>query len=421
MSTLWLEVALVLVLIGINAVLAGSEMAFVTLREGQIKRLEKRGRKGAAAAHLARDPNRFLATVQVGITLAGFLASATAAVSLAEPLVEPLDFLGEAAEPTAIVAVTLVLSYLSLVFGELAPKRVALQRAEGWVTLFARPLVVTAALARPVVWALSRSTDIAVRLLGGDPSVRKEEMTKDEVREVIAARPGFHKIERTIMTGALEIADRTLREICVPRTSIISVRATDTVEEAARVLKNAGISRAPVAGESIDDLVGIVHFRDLIEATGYVGDLARPTPVLPESVSVMKALGELQKSRTYMAIVVDEYGGTEGIVTVEDVLEEIVGELYDEFDRDTAQVVRDSDGAIVLPGSFPIHDLQDLKISVSPGDYTTLTGLLMDRLGRMPQRGDQVQEGLWVIEVLGVTDRSVERVRLRRGSQTGRV
>jgi putative hemolysin len=418
-STLWLEVALVLVLIGVNAVLAGSEMAFVTLREGQIERLERRGRKGAAAARLARDPNRFLATVQVGITLAGFLASATAAVSLAEPLVEPLSFMGEAAEPTAIVAVTLVLSYLSLVFGELAPKRVALQRAEGWVTLFARPLVVTAAVARPVVWALSRSTDLAVRLLGGDPSVRKEELTKDEVREVIAARPGFHKIERTIMSGALEIAERTLREICVPRTSIISVRATDSVEEATRVLRDAGISRAPVASESIDDLVGIVHFRDLVEATAQVGELARPALALPESVSVMKALSELQKSRTHMAVVVDEYGGTEGLVTVEDVLEEIVGELYDEFDRDTAQVVRDPDGAITLPGSFPVHDLQDLKINIPSGEYSTLTGLLMDRLGRMPERGDQVQEGQWVIEVIAVTDRSVERVRLHRGGGGG--
>lgn len=178
MGDLWLELTLVIVLIGVNALLAGSEIAFVTLRDGQINRLERRSSAGKKAAALARDPNRFLATVQIGITLAGFLASATAAVSIAEPLVEPLGFVGGAAEPVAIVLVTLALAYLSLVFGELAPKRVALQRAERWETVFVRPLVVIAAVARPVVWLLARSTDVAVRLMGGDPSVAREELSK---------------------------------------------------------------------------------------------------------------------------------------------------------------------------------------------------------------------------------------------------
>lgn len=411
MGGIWFEVTVVLLLIGINAVLAGSEIAFVTLREAQIDRLERRHSAGKRAAALARDPNRFLATVQIGITLAGFLASATAAVSIAEPLVEPLGFLGGAAEPVAIVAITLILSYISLVFGELAPKRVALQRAEAWVTIFARPLNLIAALARPIVWLLARSTDMAVRLMGGDPSVAREELTREELREMVSSRPGFHRLERTIMSGALEIAERTLREIAVPRPSVLSVSYTDPVEEAVQALLSSGYSRAPVAGKDIDDIVGIVHLRDLINKSGQTGDHMRSVLVLPETVSVMKALAEMQKARTHMVVVVDEYGGTEGIATIEDILEEVVGEIYDEFDRDIVQVVRLEDGSLVLPGEFPVHDLHDLGINLEEGDFTTIGGFLMARLGRVPNRGDSVTDGGWTFVADQVRGRTIGRVR----------
>lgn len=412
MADVWLEIALVLVLIGVNAVLAGSEIAFVTLRDAQIDRLERRNRAGRLAAALARDPNRFLATVQIGITLAGFLASATAAVSIAEPLVQPLDFMGDAAEPVAIIAVTLVLSYLSLVFGELAPKRVALQRAEGWVTLFARPLVLIAAIARPIVSLLAGTTDIAVRLMGGDPAVAREELSKEELREIVSSRPGLHRVERTIMSGALEIADRSLRKIAVPRPSVVSVSATQSVDDALKALLASGFSRAPVTRADIDDIVGVVHLRDLIGKTGEVGEHARRALALPESLSVMKALGETQKARTHMAVVVDEYGGTEGIVTIEDILEEIVGEIYDEFDRDITEVQKLKDGSMVVPGDFPIHDLPDIGVSLADGDYTTIAGWLMGRLGRVPSRGEAVSEGEWNVSADRVHGRTIERVKL---------
>ena len=412
MADLWLEIGLVLVLIGVNALLAGSEIAFVTLHEGEINRLERRNRAGKIAAALARDPNRFLATVQIGITLAGFLASATAAVSLAEPLVGPLGFLGDLAEPVAIVAVTLVLSYLSLVFGELAPKRVALQRAEAWVTLFARPLVLAAALARPVVWLLAKSTDAAVRFMGGDPSVAREEMSKEELLHIVSSRPGFHRLERTIMSGALEIANRSLRDIAVPRPSVVAVRATDSVEVALDALLKSGFSRAPVTRADIDDIVAVVHLRDLIGKAGQVGTFARDALALPESLSVIKALGDMQEARTQMAIVVDEYGGTEGIVTIEDILEEVVGEIYDEFDRDIIEVKRLDDGSILLPGDFPIHDLSDIGVSLAEGEYSTISGLLMDRLGRVPTRGETVIDGEWRVTAEQVRGRKIARVRL---------
>lgn len=415
-ASLWIELGVVLLLITINAILAGSEMAFVTLRDAQIDRLAQGKGAGPAAAELARDPNRFLATVQIGITLSGFLASATAAVSIAEPLVEPLDFMGQAAEPVSVVVVTLILSYVSLVFGELAPKRVALQRAEGWVKLFARPLVITAAIARPIVWLLSHSTDIAVRLMGGDPAVRKEEMSKSELREIVSSRPGFHSLERTIMAGALQIADRSLREIAVPRPSVTSVRAEDNVEEALGVLLKAGVSRAPVTRKDIDDVVGVIHLRDLIGKSGLVGQIARDALALPESLSVMKALSEMQKARTHLAIVVDEYGGTEGIVTIEDILEEVVGEIYDEFDRDVLDVKRLDDGSFLLRGDFPVHDLDSLDIALTQGDYSSVSGLVMYLLGRVAQPGDSVTDADWTLEVVRTTGSTIDLIKVFRST-----
>jgi putative hemolysin len=414
LGALWLELTLVVVLIGINAILAGSEIAFVTLRDGQVDRLERKSNAGRKAAALARDPNRFLATVQIGITLAGFLASATAAVSIAEPLVEPLAFLNDAAEPVAIVLVTLVLSYLSLVFGELAPKRVALQRAERWVTFFARPLAMIAALARPIVWLLARSTDLAIRLMGGDPSVAREELSKEELREFVSWRPGFHRVERRIMSGALEIAERSLREIAIPRPSVVSIKGSDDVQEGQGILLASGFSRAPVTRDGIDDITGVVHLRDLIGKTGVVDEHTREALALPESLSVLGALGEMQRNRTHIAIVVDEYGGTEGIVTIEDVLEEVVGEIYDEFDRDITRVQRLPDGSMLVAGDFPIHDLGDIGVNLEGGEYTTLSGLMMSRLGRVPKRGERVIEGQWTLTAELMDGRTVSRIRLRQ-------
>lgn len=215
------------------------------------------------------------------------------------------------------------------------------------------------------------------------------------------------------MSGALEIAERSLREIAVPRPSVLSVHATDQVEEAQAELLASGFSRAPVTQKDVDDVIGVVHLRDLIGKTSVVSDHAREALALPESLSVMKALSEMQKNRTHIAIIIDEYGGTEGIVTIEDIIEEVVGEIYDEFDRDIARVQRLDDGSIVAAGDFPIHDLGDIGVSVEEGEYTTLSGLMMDRLGRVPKLGESVLEGGWNLTAEQVRGRTVSRIRLR--------
>ncbi|CAM3103206.1 hemolysin family protein [Stackebrandtia soli] len=389
------QILLVVVLMILNALFAGSEMALVTLRDAQIQRLEQTSRGGAVLAKLARDPNRFLATIQIGITLAGFLASATAAVSLSEPLVGPLSFLGSAAGPVAIVLVTIILTFVTLVVGELAPKRIAMQRAEGWAIIAARPLDLLATLSRPVVWLLGKTSDLIVRIFGVDPNAAKEEVSAEEIRDLVAGQQQFTAEQRTIIDGAFEIAQRLTREILVPRRDVVSLSSTLTPQDALDTLISSGHSRAPVVGKAgLDDIIGIVHIRDLIGVGGSLTDRARPCLILPDSLKVTDALRQMRDSREHFAGIVDEYGSIDGILTLEDLVEEIVGEIYDETDRDVLTVIRNPDGTLILPGSFPLHDLTDIDVDIDlpeHSDYTTVAGLLLDHLGHIAAVGDRIE------------------------------
>ncbi|MEV4657463.1 hemolysin family protein [Micromonospora sp. NPDC049301] len=413
------QLVLVAVLILINAALSGSEMALVTLREGQLRRLARRTRAGDRLVQLSRDPNRYLATIQLGITLAGFLASAAAAVSLAGPLVAPLGFLGAAARPTAVVLVTVALTFVTLVIGELAPKRLAMQRAERWALLSAGPLDLLARLSRPAVWLLSRATDAVVRLAGGNPRASREETTEEELREMLVSQRGLSAQQREILTGAFDIAGRTLREILVARREVTALPADLAAGEGVRRLAAAGRSRAPVTGPGgLDEVTGVVHIRDLVRAgKGTVGELARPPLLLPVTLPVSDALRQLRLEHQQLALVVDEHGGVDGIVTLEDLLAEVVGELYDETDRDVREVVREPDGSLLVPGDFPLHDLPDLGVRLSfplSREYTTVAGLMLARLRHLPgEPGETVRLPGLTLEVVEVADRAVRRVRLR--------
>jgi putative hemolysin len=407
------QLALVGFLIVLNAGFAGSEIALISLREGQLTRLARRSARGRALATLARQPNRFLSTIQIGITLAGFLASATAAVALAEPLVEPLGFLGRAARPAAIFTITLALTFLTLVFGELAPKRLAMQRAEGWALLAARPLSVLARITAPVIWLLSHATDLTVRLFGGDPDRDRQEVTQEEIRDLIATQSAYTAEQRRIIDGALEVADRTLRQLLVPRSRVVGLPAGLDVDVALARLTAAGHSRAPVYSDELDDADRTVSVLGLVGRTGTVADHARPASVLPESLNAVVALRELQSQRQQLALVVSEHGGVEGIITVEDLVEELVGEIYDEYDRDILSVEHRTDGSMVVPGAFPLHDLEDLGVELASKEVTTIGGLIAEHLGRIPHSGDRaVIEGV-ELEVLTVRRRAADRVRIR--------
>ncbi|HEX6969564.1 MAG TPA: hemolysin family protein [Micromonosporaceae bacterium] len=414
------QLALILVLVLLNAVLAGSEAALVSLRESQIRRLERTARSGPVLGRLARDPNRFLATIQIGITLAGFLASATAAVSLAAPLVEPLGFLGGAAEPVAITSVTVVLAFVTLVLGEIAPKRLAMQRAQRWALLAARPLALLATVSRPAVWLLSRATDSVVRLAGGDPNLPRQEVTTEELRDMIAAQRQLTPEDRLIISGAFDVAERILREILVPRRDVVALPTSMPAAQALRELQQARHTRAPVVGpDGLDDVVGLVHVRDLLDARGQVADHTNPALFLPDTLRVTEAIRRMRQHRQQLALVVDEHGSIDGIVTMEDLIEEIVGEIYDESDRDVQSVIREPDGALILPGSFPIHDLPDVGVDpedIEDGDYTTVAGLLLARLGHIPKTpGEVVELPRFRAQVVEVSGRAITKVRIRPG------
>jgi putative hemolysin len=422
------DLALIALLVLLNAAFAGSEMALISLREGQLRALEREGgQRAMRLVRLARDPNRFLATIQIGITMAGFLASATAAVSLAEPLVPRLDFLGTAAEPVAVACVTLILTFLTLVFGELAPKRLAMQSALPWALWVAKPLDLVSTLSRPLVALLGASTNLVVRMFGGHSETVAEELSPQELRDLVTSHESLNAEQREIISGALELHERMLREVLVPRGSVFSLQADVTVGEALNALVESGHSRAPVTrGNHLDDVLGVVHWHSLISGgEAPVGTVATPAMVLPDTARISNALRQFKIQRQQMALVIDEHGSVDGIVTLEDLLEEIVGEIYDETDPDTIGIEPAEDGSLTLPGTFPIHDLDDLGVIIDPpgtGDYATVAGIVLSLLGRIPDvPGDVVELEGWSIEVLAVAHHAVTQVRLRpssRGSAT---
>ncbi len=415
---MWVQIGLIFFLVLVNAALSGTEMAMVSLRSGQLHRLEQRSGAGVQLVQLARDPNRYLSTIQVGITLAGFLASASAAVTLAAPLREAFGFLGVAADAAAVVLVTIVLSYVTLVLGELAPKRIAMHRAERWALVAAKPLAAFSALARPVVWLLGVSTNAVVRLAGVDPHEPREQVSTEELELMVAAQDTLSKHQREVIAGAFEIAERRLRDVMRPRPAVFVLDAAQGAPAALEALVASGHTRAPVAvGSDLDRVTRVVHLRDLVgQPERPVSSLGSPPTLFPEGARVLPVLSELQRRHVQLAIVLDEYGAAVGLVSVEDLVEEIVGEIYDETDRDVLEVVTESDGAILAPGHFPVHDLEDLGVLDVPagGAYTTLAGMILDRLGRMPvASGESVIVAGHTFEVVELSARAIERVRIR--------
>ncbi|HYQ65272.1 hemolysin family protein [Actinophytocola sp.] len=418
MSGYWWNIVLVGVLVVLNALFAGSEIALISLREGQLRSLERRGTAACRTlVRLARDPNRFLATIQIGITLAGFLASAAAAVSLAEPVAPLFSFLGSAREAVAIALITLILTFFTLVFGELAPKRLAMQNAERWALTVARPLDFLSRLSRPAVWVLGKTTDLIVRVFGGDPKASSEQLSPEELRDLVIGHRGLNAEQRTIITGALEIHERILREVLVPRRNVFTIRADVPTPDARNALASSGHTRAPIVRDGhLDDVIGVVTLRDLLDDSRPLSEVARPPVVFPDSVRVSDALRRFKDEREQFALIANEHGAIDGIVTLEDLLEEIVGEIYDETDPDIMAVQTRPDGALQLPGTFPIHDLVDLGVEITDrpeGDYATIAGLVLTALGRIPtQPGDQVVLSEWTIEVTAVAHHAITEVRL---------
>ncbi|SDG07543.1 hemolysin family protein [Klenkia brasiliensis] len=405
MSDVWLNIVMVVVFVLIGGAFAGAEIALVSLRESQVRALGERGSRGRALSKLLGDPNRFLAAVQVGVTLAGFFSAAFGASTLSEPLGDWLTSLGlpqGVADPLSFVLVTIAISYLSLVVGELTPKRLALQRAEGFSLVVAGPLNRIAAAFRPVIWLLSRSTDLLVRLLGGDPKQSGESISQEELRDLVAAHESLSTDERRLIDEVFRAGGREVREVMTPRTEVDFLEASLTASRAAKLIADSGRSRYPVVGRTQDDVVGFVHVRDLLlpghpaGRAATVGDLAREVKQLPGTAGVLTALSEMRRESQHLAIVVDEYGGTDGIVTLEDLIEEVIGEIYDEYDEDAVpETDEPAEGPHDVDGLLNLDDFAEATgLELPQGPYETVAGWMLAELGRIPAVGDgAVHEG----------------------------
>ncbi|MFD7307189.1 hemolysin family protein [Promicromonospora sp. NPDC059942] len=417
----WVNVALVLVFILVGGVFAGTELALVSLRESQISRLEARGGRGARVAAVARDPNRFLAAVQIGVTVAGFFSAAYGASTLAPdfaPVLEGLGLPADVAATASLIVLTLVIAYLSLVLGELVPKRFALQRSQGVALVVGPPLDVFANLMRPVVWLLSVSTNAVVRLLGGDPRATSEGMTEEELRDVVVAHEGLPAEERRILSDVFDAAERSISEVMRPRGEVTFVDGALTVSEVLEIVRVSPYSRYPVTGTDFDDVTGLLHVRDLFGAPGTtpVRELTRSMLYLPATAHLIPALSQMRRERRHLAVVVDEYGGTDGIVTLEDLVEEMVGDIRDEYDA-LEGASQQAEGTSVVDAGVTIEEFADRTgVELADGPYETVAGYVVSRLGRIAEVGDQVHVADVDLVVTAVQGRRLTRLEVvRRG------
>lgn len=394
----WVNAGLVLLFVLIGGVFAGTELALVSLRESQLAQLEKRGERGRRVAAVARNPNRFLAAVQIGVTVAGFFSAAYGASTLAPdfaPILQRTGLSAGAAETVALIALTLVIAYLSLVLGELVPKRLALQRAAAVSLVVGPPLDRFASLMRPVVWLLSVSTNAVVRLLRADPSATSEELSEEELHHLVAGHEGLAEDERRIVSDVFHAADRSLAEVMRPRGEVAFLPAHLTTGEAAALVRDRPFSRYPVTGEDFDDVVGFVHVRDVlgVDPDLRIADMVRPILHLPSTNRLLTSMSTLRAQGSHIAVVVDEYGGTDGIVTLEDMVEEFVGDIRDEYDLPEPTLpLTGADGDV--DARITIEEFTDRTgVVLADGPYETAAGFVLARLGRLAVVGDRVAVG----------------------------
>jgi putative hemolysin len=422
-----LNIALVVVFVLIGGVFAATEMALVTLRESQVNGLALRGKRGQKVAGLARNPNTFLSAVQIGVTVAGFASAAFGAASIA-PFVSPLFIsLGlseQAASTVATLVLTLAIAYLSLVLGELAPKRLAIQRNAQFAYAVAPVLSGFATLMRPVIWLLSISTNAVVRLLGGDPNKSSDELSDEELRDIVTSHEGLPEDERRILDDVLSLRDRQISEVMRPRPEVVALDGAGTIAEAVERVQDQPFSRYPVVDQSIDDITGFVHVRDLFDAATVDADrpltsVARDIEYLPSTARVLPTLTAMRAKNQQIAVVVDEYGGTDGIVTLEDLVEEVVGEIFDEYDTDLAPSALAEEGGLV-DGRLNLQDFEEATgLDVPRGTWDTVAGFVVERLGRLAAVGDTVELDGATIQVTAMDRRRISELLVTKHPESG--
>ncbi len=411
-----------------NGLFAGAEIALVALRTSRVQELVEAGSASARAAlELRAAPERFLATVQVGITVVSATAAAFGGASIAEriaPLIEPLPYIGQYDEEIALTLVIAAVSYLSIVLGELVPKSLALHAAEQYALIAARPLRTLAWVARPLVWLLTTSSNIVLRPFGDRTTFTEARLSPEEIQHMVESA----KSSGTLHPGAADIASRaidfptlTAFDVMVPRRDVVMVDNATPVPELRRLLAERPLTRMPVYEGNADNPVGYLNLKDLAirswrgtEPT--LAELLRAPFFVPESARADELLRDMQRRREQLAIVVDERGGMAGIVTIEDLVEELVGEIFSEHAQDAVQLKLEADGSALVPGAMPVREINRLLPVELPEDdaWNTIAGLCIGFAQRIPATGDRIElpKGI-VLEIVDASARRVRMVRIR--------
>lgn len=393
------SIILIFILIMVNAFFASAEMAIVSINKTKLNLLAEDGNKKAKLLlHLIKDASSFLATIQVGITFAGFFASASAATSISSGFGEMLSNLGiPYGKNIALVVTTLVISYITLVLGELVPKRIALQNAESVAMFSIKPIIFISKLTKPFVWFLSLSTNTILKLLGVKTEGIEEKISKEEIESLVELgeeQGAINKTERAMIDGIIKFDDILAREVMTPRTETFYIEANSDIKESINLILQENYSRIPVYEDEIDNIVGVLYMKDIFAAVINNGienvsikEIMRTPYVVPENKSIDVLLKELQDSKNHLAILIDEYGGFSGIVTLEDLLEEVIGDIKDEYDENVHDIEQIDDNTYITNGLVSILDInKHLDLDFQSDSIDTIGGLILEKLGDLPNK-----------------------------------
>jgi putative hemolysin len=396
------------VLIFFNAIFASAEIAVITLNDLQLRQMANQGdKKAIKLVRLTDQPSRFLATIQVGITMAGFLGSAFAADNFSGHLVYLAKSMGiglpdNVLKTISVILITLLISFVTLLLGELVPKRIAMKKAESLAMGLAGFIYFVSIVAKPVVSFLTICTNLLLRLFGINPNDNHERVTEEEILMMIGAGTESGAIdqqEKAMIENIFAFDDMTAADVMVHRTDVNILWESDTLEEWERSFQNSNHSRMPVCGEDVDDIIGIMHLKDFYTAVrkgitdvSELCTLARPAYFVPETVKIDLLFRNMQSSKNHFAIVVDDHGGVSGIITISDILSQIVGDIGDGPDEDSLDIIPIGENKWRVRGITPIEDIKDIPFGDIDDDYETVGGLALGLLGELPEEGDEIPE-----------------------------
>ncbi|MBW3088696.1 HlyC/CorC family transporter [Bifidobacterium sp. 82T24] len=426
--SLGLNVLLIFVFLLLGSIFAGTELALVSLRGSQIDQMEQEDVRGARVAKIARDPNTFLSTVQIGVTLCGFLSASFGESSISPfivPVVEGWGVPTRIAAPLTTIVLTLIISYCSIVISEMVPKRIAMQRTEAIARAVVPAIDVFATICRPIIWLIGKNTNGIVRLLGFDPNETESEVSDDELRVLVSSNTNLSKDERVILDDVFDASETIVAEVMRPRADVVFIDGDMSIEDAADFVRDKPYSRYPVTGKDFDDVLGFVHVRDLLDVRNRqaktVADVTREGISLPGTSKLLPSLSLLRKRGIHLAIVIDEYGGTDGIVTLEDMTEELVGDIRDEYDLPTEPGGMKPGSAFVggvarIDGGMTIEDFDELTgIELEDGPYETVAGYFLAKTGEMGKVGAVLHsDDGYDMVITEVDGRRIQTIEVRR-------